>query len=117
MDTNFIIVNRIDTLLFQKNLKRQVLYDLAQVAPNTFSNWMKKANAKIPAQTLYVMAEYLGVSIDFLLTGKDRSGLDGEEIRLVTNYRQLSDDDKDSVNSMIDHFLQRSIENEKKEMA
>ena len=71
--SNTEIVGRIDSVLKEKNLKRQAVYDYANIAYNTFPNWVKKEDTKIPAQALYKISEFLEVSMEWLLTGKERN--------------------------------------------
>ena len=70
--SNTEIVKRIDLILKEKNLKRQAIYDYAKIAYNTFPNWTKKEGTKIPAQVLYQIAKFLGVSMEYLLTGEEK---------------------------------------------
>ena len=70
--SNTEIVKRIDLILKEKNLKRQAIYDYAKIAYNTFPNWTKKDDTKIPAQVLYQIAKFLGVSMEYLLTGEEK---------------------------------------------
>lgn len=71
--SNTEIVKRIDLILKEKNLKRQAVYDYAKIAYNTFPNWTKKEGTKIPAQVLYQIAKFLGVSMEYLLTGEEKN--------------------------------------------
>ena len=71
MISNREVIDRIDFLLKQRHLKRNAVYDYVGIARNTFSNWSKNENVKIPAQPLFEIAQYFGVSVEYLLTGKE----------------------------------------------
>lgn len=71
MSGNSEIIKRIDNLLKMRHLKREVAYEVAGIAHNSFSNWCRTEDAKIPAQALYLIAQFLNVSVEYLLTGKD----------------------------------------------
>lgn len=71
MSGNSEIIKRIDNLHKMRHLKREVAYEVAGIAHNSFSNWCRTEDAKIPAQALYLIAQFLNVSVEYLLTGKD----------------------------------------------
>ena len=70
MSINEEIINRIDVLLLKKHLKRNAAYDFAGIAHNSFSNWCRR-DSNIPVQALFKIAQFLGVSVEYLLTGKN----------------------------------------------
>ena len=71
MISNREVIDRIDSLLKERHLKRNAIYDFAGLPHNTFSNWSKSEGIKIPVQPLYTIAQYFGVTLEYLLTGKD----------------------------------------------
>jgi len=101
------IVSRIGEEIDRKGLKRTDFYKI--VPSGTLSNW--KIKGQEPGVfTLYKAAVFLGVSVDWLLTGKDSSGLVQEENELLNKYRQLGQKDKDEIIGIIS----LKIENSKK---
>lgn len=83
MISNREVIDRIDSLLKQRNLKRNALYDFAGLPHNTFSNWSAKEGTKIPAQALYTIARFFGVTVEYLLTGNTSAEpLEVEPIKL-----------------------------------
>jgi transcriptional regulator with XRE-family HTH domain len=90
------IVLRIDTLLGKRNLKRQALADNGRFRVENIAKW--KTRNSIPAgDVLLGIADYLGVSMRWLLTGEDETGLTPDERDLLDYYRRLDDRDKKDV--------------------
>jgi transcriptional regulator with XRE-family HTH domain len=83
------LVERIDTLLKEKGYKgREILYN-GITKKATISNWV--AGKAPSAYTLYEVARFLGVSLDFLLTGKSPiPGLSPEAIEIARAADRLS---------------------------
>ena len=106
------IVLRIDTLLGQRNLKRQALADNGKFRVENIAKW--KTRNSIPAgDVLLGIADYLGVSIRWLLTGEDEAGLAPEERSLLDSYRRLDDRDRAEVVGIIALKLERYGQGEK----
>jgi len=101
------IVSRIGEEIDRKGLKRTDFYEI--VPSGTLSNWKTKGQEP-SVFTLYKVAVFLGVSVDWLLTGKYPSGLVQDEMDLLTKYRQLEPKDKDEIIGIIS----LKIENAKK---
>ena len=101
------IVDRIDELLKNKGYKRQTLTLELNVPPQTISNWKKRGSIP-PADVLYRIAQFLGVSSEFLLTGKDSSGLPIDTLELARLIERLSPDDRDEITAIAKMKLERS---------
>ncbi|MBQ1778010.1 MAG: helix-turn-helix transcriptional regulator [Acidaminococcaceae bacterium] len=90
IEINFTeMVKRIDIELLKKGVKRPALKEVG-IPPSSLSNW---ATGKRTPSSMSVaqIADFLGVSIEFLLFGKERGGeLTQEELSLLDNYRSLS---------------------------
>lgn len=92
------ILDRITMLLGDREQKELTNYlKLNNVA---FSEW-KSGKSKSYRKYLIEIAEFFGVSIDYLVYGKEKSSpteqLTDDEQRLLTYYKQLSDIDKGIV--------------------
>ena len=74
------------------------------ISTSVTTGW-KKRNTDPPAKYLARICEYLGVSVNFLLTGEQdqdqHEPLSTDEIRLIRKYRLLDDDGKDAVRGVI----------------
>jgi transcriptional regulator with XRE-family HTH domain len=91
---------RIDSLLGQRNLKRQALADNGKFRVENIAKW--KTRNSIPAgDVLLGIADYLGVSMRWLLTGEDDSGLASDERDLVSSYRRLDERDRQEIIAII----------------
>lgn len=65
------ITERIFVLLSQKDIKQKQFAELINVNEKTVSAW-KKNNSLPPLNKISNISDVLGVSIDFLLTGKEK---------------------------------------------
>lgn len=89
LEINFAdVVMRLDIELRKKNLNRTALAGCG-VNPTGISHWK---NGRVPScSTIANIADFLGLSMEYLLTGKERAGeLTQEELSLLDNYRALS---------------------------
>jgi len=93
------IVARISEEIDRKGLKRAEFYKI--VPSGTLSNWKTK-NQEPGVFTFYKVAVFLGVSVDWLLTGRDSSGLVQDESILLTKYRQLEQKDKNEILGIVE---------------
>lgn len=65
-------IDRIETLLEEKNEKRAHLAKAVGVSNQSFTDWKKRGT--IPAADIALkIADHLGVSLEWLLTGKERN--------------------------------------------
>ena len=106
------IVERIDSILKEKNLKRLALAEFSNISVQTITDWSKRGS--IPsADTAVKIAKYLNVSTDWLITGEDPQGLTEEERRLVDDWRELGADARKAVRAVLDTFVAESFEEKK----
>ena len=117
VDTNgMIIVNRIDKLLKERNENRRHLASAIQISPTTISVWSTRGT--IPAaDTALNIANYFGVSVEWLLTGRERDGLTEEERRLLDGWRQLDGRDREDVLGVVEMKLERMSQSPAEESA
>lgn len=68
------------------------------VGTSQTTNW-KSRNADPPAKYLAQICEYLGVSIQYLVTGDDMAGnaLSDDEMKLLKRFRALDDEGREEV--------------------
>jgi len=97
------LIYRINQIIEAKGVRRDPdIYNI--VSSVTLSAW--KNNGQIPkVNTIYNLAEFLGVSVEWLITGREADGLTQEERVLVAKYKDLSNDDKRNVQALIDSML------------
>lgn len=92
------ISQRIFLLLKEKNLKQKDLAIQTGISPSAVSDWKKKGTNPA-AESLSVIADFLGVSIEFLCTGKERSAtiLSDEEQECLEKFSKLKSIDKGRI--------------------
>ena len=107
------IVERIDTLLKERNQTRKDLVSVGAIkSVQTITDWNERGT--IPrADTALAIADYLGVTIRWLLTGVDEAGYSLEERNLVIKYRNLDDQGRYEIKALLDAKL--SVPGEKRE--
>lgn len=92
------ISERIFMLLKQKDLKQKDLAAYTGISTSAISAWNKnKTNPA--AESLSTIADFLGVSLDFLLTGSEKKSVyETEEInRLIKNYNSVDEISKQLI--------------------
>lgn len=86
------IINKIIELAEEKSINQQVICDALGIKSGTFSTW-KARQTDPPAKYIACICEILGVSIEYLLTGKERSPtskLTDVEQRMLVAFKELS---------------------------
>ncbi len=101
------IVVRIDSRLKEKNLKRKALADACGFNVANVTKWDRYSSLP-QSDTAYYIAQELGVSVEWLLTGRERDGLTEEERRLLDEWRQLDGRDREDVLGIVEMKLERS---------
>jgi transcriptional regulator with XRE-family HTH domain len=107
--SEFDIVKRIDKTLKVKKGSRKDLCLSLELAPNTLSNW--EIRKTVPAADIAIrIAEYLGVSVYWLITGKDEQGLTLEDRNLLVKYHSLDDQGRYEIQGLLDIKLAVRVE-------
>ena len=99
------IVRRIDELLVFHQEKRAVLCKAVGINPGAVTNWCGKKQSLPRADVALAIADYLNVSVRWLLTGEDEKGLSLDERNLLTKYDTLTDENRRNVRALIDSML------------
>ena len=87
-------IDRIEKLLIDTGISKKTMLNDLSLGINTFSNW--KNRGTIPSgETLQKIADYFGVTVDYLLgkAPEQSNDLSEDERELLGLLRQLSDDD------------------------
>ena len=93
-------IDRIETLLEERNEKGTHLADSIGIKNQSFSDWKKRGT--IPAADIVLkIADYFNVSIDWLLTGKDKAGITPDESELLCKYNSLQPHNKNAVLTLL----------------
>lgn len=87
--TNEIFMDRVEDVLKQKKLTQKELAEDLGLRRPTLSDWKK--NGAVPAGDICLrIAYYLGVSVEWLISGKEKEELAPELRTLCLVYNQLS---------------------------
>ena len=106
------IVERISSICREKGIVRKEVSEALNLPDNCFSNW--SARGTVPAGDICIrIADYLHVSAVWLITGREE-GLSNEENRLLSIYKELSPQQKDTIWTLLDKW---DAENKAKEEA
>lgn len=97
---------RVEQRLFDLGMSMRDLSRLTNIAYSTLFN--QKTTDRVPPKHEQVekMAEVLGCSPKFLLSGEERekNTLSNELMELITQYKVLSDEQKEAINYLISQF-------------
>ena len=104
------VVDRIDSLLAQRNETRNNLRQIGILQP-TISQWYTK-NRMPRADDLLKIADYLGVSMEYLLTGEVKK-LSPEEVNIVYKIRMLTNEQRDLLVNQLDYMVSTNIKKKK----
>lgn len=87
---NVKFVDRINLSLKSRHISKGKFYEDLGLANNSSTNWNKRGT--IPsADVVLKIADYLGVSVRYLVTGEDEEGLSPREKELLDVCRLLPD--------------------------
>lgn len=103
----------LELLSNDKNLSQKELAQSIGVAPSTLSNWLLK-DRDIPPEKLIPICEYLGITINTLLTGDEEpvnevaalSGVDPLLLRLIS---RLSRDQQIELRGYVKRMLDEPV--------
>ena len=86
---------RFTSILEKSGISNVRLTELAEISKNNIGNYK---NGQIPnATTLYKLSQILGVSMEYMIAGKEAADLTPEEQQLVDLYRQADARGKRSI--------------------
>lgn len=102
MANGIYFVQRIDEILEKNGKKRAELLRDLELPRNSITNWSDRGN--VPAGDICLkIAEYLNVSVEWLISGKE-SGLSNEEKWLLSQWKALDPAQKDTVRTLLDKW-------------
>lgn len=109
------IIERIYQLLDEKNKRANVLCEKLGVRTSTMSTWKARSNDP-PAKQMKTIADFFGVSLDYLLTGQEapvRKTTTQEEDVLLDLFRSLPEPKKYEFIGELKGFLKAYTESQK----
>ncbi|MCX7658181.1 MAG: helix-turn-helix transcriptional regulator [Oscillospiraceae bacterium] len=100
-------LDKIIKLLAEKNIQQKELCDYIGVSANVFTNW-KLGQNKSYLKHISKIAEFLGVSADYLLGTDKKTSPPSEEDELTAEairlFKMLPDDKKRAFLALMDDF-------------
>jgi SOS-response transcriptional repressor LexA len=108
------IVSRIDNILEENSqLNRADVCRHAKINTGAMTDWVKKGT--IPAaDTLYLVAEFLGTTVEYLITGKNADGISQEIISIARKITALTPENRQDILDFIDVKLNKRKKREEK---
>ena len=95
-------VKRIDEVLLERNLKRAALCNDLNLSATAITDWARRGT--VPAGDICLrIADYLGVSAEWLINGKE-SELTPEERHLLTLWAHLNSEQKDTISTLLEKW-------------
>ena len=113
LTNGMLIVERIDNLLKERNLNRVALAEAIGIKPQNISAWSVRGT--VPAGDICLkIAEYLNVSIVWLISGRE-DGMSNEERWVLSQWKSLDAVQKDTVRTLLNKWESDRTAFEKKE--
>ena len=111
MTNGIYFVNRIDEILDKHGKRRAELLRDLELPRNSITNWSDRGN--IPAGDICIrIADYLGVSVEWLVTGKE-AALSSDERTLLKQWQVLSEEQKDTIRTLLEKWVSEHQAREK----
>ena len=105
---------------FKDNLKSELSYQgmlvkelaaLSGISKNTLDNYLNVREYMPSADVAVKIAHALGVSVEYLVTGKEisptKSSIGPEIWDLIHNFKQLCEEDRKLINAMVQYLRNR----------
>ena len=107
--TDFVV--RIDTTLKEKNLKRAALCSDLGLSSTSITDWIRRGT--IPAGDICLkIAQYLDVSVEWLITGKE-TGYTNEERKFLYLFGRLEPSQQKTILAVIEQMAAENAALEK----
>ena len=104
------MVERIKRLCNERDISMKDLEQATGIGTNSIYKWDRQSPA---VKSVAVVAQYFGVSVDFLI-GIGESAVTEDERRLTANFRRLNESQKQAVFALMTGFLSDPIRKETK---
>ena len=109
------IIERIYQTLSEKDKKAYELCEKLNIRTSTMSTWKARTNDP-PARYMKTIADFFGVSLDYLMTGREapvRKTTTVEEEELLELFRRLPADKQQRYLGRLERFLKAYTESQK----
>ena len=106
------IVDRIDDLLKQRNLKRLVVAQYEGISLQSFTDWKRRGSVPA-ADTALKIAQFFGTSVEWLITGKDPDGISDNDKKLLFDFHIISREGQEAVRTLLNGYVKKAEEEKK----
>lgn len=101
-------IDRLEKVLNEKGISKTELAEKIGIRRPTISDWKK--NGAIPSGDICLkIAEYLGVSVEWLVRGKEKKSpfetYTIEEIKRLAKLRDITPEQKESIDILLDGYM------------
>ena len=104
--TSFL--KNLETLLNQKSgITQKDICIAANLDKSAYNMWKKGSLPKVDAA--FKIAQFLGTSVEFLMTGEDPQGITSDEIQLVCKWRLIGAESRRTALLIIDDAYEKAV--------
>lgn len=105
-----VMLKRIEHLLVDREMTVTELGRKAGLPPNSLTNWWRQDRKRFPqADDLFAVAETLGVSVDYLMTGvAEKNTMSARNLKILRAISTLDEENIKKVLEYIDLLLLRN---------
>ena len=108
---NDLILERILETLKNKGITEKELLTALKINTSFLTDW-KKGRLKSPSvDKIILIANYLNLSLDWLASGKYSASYNLEELKILSDYKMISAENKEAVQTLLDLFVKQSSPN------
>ena len=109
---NAYFIEKLDLCCKTKRLKRTAFCKDIGISEATVRTWIRQGNYP-QADTLYKIAKYFGVPMEYFIDGSEIQFTDREMVQLI-RMKNLSDDQLKMISFMIEKFTEENEKVDKK---
>lgn len=115
------INQRIQELICNSNVSQKALSSAISVPTSTLNNWIKLGRS-IPSEYIIPICEFFDISIDYLLTGKEKSSqeehLSENELEMLEIFQKFNDREQIKLIGKLEElYRQKQIKEDQKPAA
>ena len=109
---NDLILERILETLKNKGITEKELLTALKINTSFLTDW-KKGRLKSPSvDKIILIANYLNLSLDWLASGKYSASYNLEELKILSDYKMISAENKEAVQTLLDLFVKQASKSE-----
>lgn len=108
-----ILYERINELCEQRSIRPGRLCDELGLSRGLITDLKMGRKKTVNAQTAQKIANYFGVSVGYLLGQSDSDILDQVDVAFYGEYKELNDEEKETVRDMVRLMRQRRAQKQK----